>query len=361
MRVVSTSKSSSRPVATWILIGVFMLLVQVILGGITRLTGSGLSITEWNVVTGTVPPFSEAKWIEEFSKYKQTPQYRLLNTDFTIEDFKFIFFWEWLHRFWARLIGIVFILGFVFLISKRYLKKSMQKPLLILFFLGALQGAIGWIMVASGLTGDAVYVKPSRLALHFTFALVLISYAFWFALQLIVPANQKITSPKIKAYTIALLTLLFFQLVYGALMAGHKAATVAPTWPDMNGAFVPVGMFSEKPLILNFIENTSTVHFIHRTLAYLIFIITLLYTINLTRLNKITPVIRKTRYIPFVLVTLQVLLGILSVLNSPGIVPNEWGLFEWVAQLHQLTAMLFMLSLITILYLTNTKSFMQLS
>ena len=361
MRVISTSKSSSRPVANWILIGVFMLLVQVILGGITRLTGSGLSITEWNVVTGTVPPFNESKWVEEFNKYKQTPQYQLLNIDFTLEDFKFIFFWEWLHRFWARLIGIVFILGFALLVSKKYLKKSMQKPLLILFLLGALQGAVGWIMVASGLTGDAVYVKPTRLALHFTFALVLISYAYWFALQLLVPANQKITSPRIRTYTIALLALLFLQLVYGALMAGHKAATIAPTWPDMNGTFVPPGMFSEKPLILNFIENKGTVQFIHRALAYLIFIFTVLYTIHLSRLNKITPGIRKTRYIPLLLVTVQVFLGILSVLTSPGIVPNEWGLFEWVAQFHQLTAMLFMLSLLTILYLTNTKSFMQLS
>ena len=299
--------------------------------------------------------------MEEFNKYKQTPQYQLINADFTIDDFKFIFFWEWLHRFWARLIGIVFILGFVFLVSKRYLKKSMQKPLLILFLLGALQGAIGWIMVASGLTGDAVYVKPTRLALHFTFALVLISYAYWFALQLLVPATQEITAPRINTFTIVLLTLLLLQLVYGALMAGHKAATVAPTWPDMNGAFIPPGLFSEKPLMLNFIENKGTVQFIHRALAYVIFITTLLYTINLSRLNKISPAIRKTRYIPFVLVTVQVLLGIIAVLTSPGIVPNQWGLFEWVAQFHQLTAMLFMLSLITILYLTNTKSFMQLS
>ena len=170
--------SSPRPVANWILIGVFMLLIQVILGGITRLTGSGLSITEWNVVTGTIPPFNEAKWIEEFDKYKQTPQYQLLNTDFTLRDFKFIFFWEWLHRFWARLIGVVFIVGFVYLVSKKHLKKSMEKPLLILFLLRALQGAVGWIMVASGLTGDAVYVKPTRLLYISLFALVLICLCF---------------------------------------------------------------------------------------------------------------------------------------------------------------------------------------
>jgi cytochrome c oxidase assembly protein subunit 15 len=361
MRVVSTSSLSTRPVANWILIGVFMLLIQVILGGITRLTGSGLSITEWNVITGTIPPFNESKWIEEFSKYKQTPQYQLLNTDFTLGNFKFIFFWEWLHRFWARLIGVVFIIGFVYLVSKKYLKKSMKKPLLILFLLGALQGAIGWIMVASGLTGDAVYVKPTRLALHFMFALVLISYAFWFALQLLVPSVQKVAAPSIKRWTWGIIVLLFFQLIYGALMAGHKAATASPSWPDINGRIVPDGVFSEKPLLLDLIENKISLHFIHRGLAYILFLATIVFTLKLYRLSRISTALRKTRWIPLFLISVQILLGITAVLASPGIVPNHWGTFEWMAQLHQLVAMLILISLITILYLTNTKSFMQLS
>ena len=361
MRVVSNSPSTTRPVANWILIGVFMLLVQVILGGITRLTGSGLSITEWNVVTGTLPPFSETKWLAEFDKYKQTPQYNLLNSDFTISDFKFIFFWEWLHRFWARLIGIVFIIGFVYLVSRKYLKKSMEKPLLILFLLGALQGAVGWIMVASGLTGDEVYVKPTRLALHFIFAIVLIGYAYWFALQLLVPVTQKITAPTIKRWTWYLVILLFFQLVYGALMAGHKAATAAPTWPDINGSFIPESLLHEKPALLNFIENKITIHFVHRTLAYILLLVTVLYTVKLSRLGRISPILQKIRWMPVIFITIQVFLGILAVLTSPEIVPNHWGVFEWLAQMHQLMAMLFLLTLLTILYLTNTKSFMQLS
>ena len=360
MRVVSTS-SSSRPVATWIVIGVIMLLIQVVLGGITRLTGSGLSITEWNVITGTLPPLREAKWVEEFNKYKQTPQYQLLNTSFTLADFKFIFFWEWLHRFWARLIGIVFIVGFVYLVSKKYLKKSMERPLLILFLLGALQGAIGWIMVVSGLTGDAVYVKPTRLALHFTFALVLICYAYWFALQLMIPGTQKVSAPSIKRWTWTLLAILFFQLVFGALMAGHKAATAAPSWPDINGSIIPESLFVEKPLALNFIENKITIHFLHRGLAYLLFIATLLFTFKLSRLDRISPMLRRVKWIPLVLISIQLILGIVSVVSSPGIVPNQWGLFEWMAQLHQVVAMLFLLSLVTILYLTRSKSFMQLS
>ena len=151
-----------------------MLLVQVILGGITRLTGSGLSITEWNLGSGTLPPLNEAQWMEAFDKYKQTEQFRQLNSGFTLPDFKFIFFWEWFHRLWGRLIGVVFAIPFIiFLIQKRF-KREMVVPLIILFLLGALQGAVGWIMVASGLTGDAVYVRPTKLAMHFVLAMVLL-------------------------------------------------------------------------------------------------------------------------------------------------------------------------------------------
>ncbi|HCL82328.1 MAG TPA: heme A synthase, partial [Chitinophagaceae bacterium] len=147
------TKSANRGVAYWVLAGTIMLFIQVLLGGITRLTGSGLSITEWNVITGVLPPLSPQQWSAEFDKYKQTPQFHLLNAGFTLSDFKFIFFWEWFHRLWARLVGVVFIVGFVLLLFKRKLKSEMITPLLILFFLGLLQALIGWIMVASGLTG----------------------------------------------------------------------------------------------------------------------------------------------------------------------------------------------------------------
>ncbi|HMF71367.1 MAG TPA: COX15/CtaA family protein [Flavitalea sp.] len=352
-----TAPKSSKAVAAWIYIGVFMLLIQVILGGITRLTGSGLSITEWNVVTGTLPPLTEQKWLEEFSKYKATPQFRLLNMDFTLADFKFIFFWEWFHRFWARLIGIVFVVGFIYLVARKFLRKDMQRPLIILFLLGALQGAVGWIMVASGLTGDALYVKPTRLALHFVFAIVLIGYAFWFALQLSVPDSQRMSKPRIRRDVLAILVILFFQLIYGALMAGHKAATAAPTWPDINGSFIPSNMFRETPLLLNFLENTQTVHFIHRMLAYLLLVVILMFSIRLARTGDKTKYLKNAAYIPLALVLLQAVLGIISVLVSPGIVPGKWGIFEWMAQLHQVTGMLLVLSLITLWYLTTGKSF----
>ena len=347
---------SQRPVANWILIGVFMLLVQVILGGITRLTGSGLSITEWNVVTGTLPPLTDQQWAAEFSKYQQTPQYQLLNSTFTLSDFKFIFFWEWFHRFWARLIGVVFIVGFVYLVSKRYLKKEMQQPLLILFFFGAFQGAIGWIMVASGLTGDAVYVKPTRLALHFIFALALICYAFWFALQLRVPKEQKIVHPSLRRWTWWIIGILFLQLVFGALMAGHKAAIAASTWPDINGDLIPASLFRESPFLLNFFENKITIHFVHRGLAYLLLILIIIYSLKAFRLSPVGNTFRKARVLPLILVWLQVVLGIVSVLTSTSILPQKWGVFEWMAQLHQVVGMLLLLSFVAMLYLLPKRS-----
>lgn len=340
-----------RYVSTWILIGVFMLLVQVILGGITRLTGSGLSITEWNVVTGTLPPLNDQQWAQEFDKYRQTPQYLLLNSEFTVDDFKFIFFWEWFHRFWARLIGVVFIVGFVYLMSKRYLKREMQQPLLFLFFFGAFQGAIGWIMVASGLTGDAVYVKPTRLALHFIFAMALICYAFWFALQLRVPAQERRVVPSLRKWTWWIIGLLFLQLIFGALMAGHKAALAAATWPTINGDLIPPSLFREKPLLLNFFENKITIHFVHRGLAYLLLILVIIYTIKAYRVAPAGDLLRKARLLPVLLVSAQVILGVVSVLTSPGIVPQKWGVFEWMAQLHQVVGMLLLLSFVAMLYL----------
>jgi heme a synthase len=348
------SDKGKKCVAAWIITGVVMLLIQVVLGGVTRLTGSGLSITEWNVVTGTLPPLNEAAWLKEFSKYQQTPQYRLLNTGFTLEDFKFIFFWEWFHRFWARMIGVVFLVGFIYLVSKRYLKKEMHQPLMLLFFMGAMQGAIGWIMVASGLTGDAIYVKPTRLALHFIFAIGLIAYAWWFALQLTVNNAQVSVDKNARKKVWILIILVGVQLIFGALMAGHKAATAAPTWPDINGTLLPDHAFSTHPFIRDLVENKITIHFIHRTLAYILLVLISWFAIRMIRKGKTMGVRRHAKY-PLVFVWIQVLLGIFSVLLSVNIVPNHWGSFEWMAQLHQVVGMLLLLSLVSMLYFLRTK------
>ena len=346
--------ATSRAVAIWLLIGVAMIIIQIALGGITRLTGSGLSITEWNVVTGTLPPLNAADWAAEFAKYQETPQYRLLNFDFTLQEFKYIFFWEWFHRFWARLIGVVFMIPFIYFLLTRQFKSSMIKPLLILFLLGALQGAIGWIMVASGLTGDAIYVKPTRLALHFVLALGLLSYTFWFALQLLVPADQRVALPAVRKPLVFILTVLVLQLAYGAFMAGNKAATAAPTWPDINGELLP-GMLGSGKGILFWVENKIAIHFVHRGLAYILLIAVVLMTLRLHRPHG-SRLLQKASWFPISLVLLQVLLGILSVLYSTSIIPGQWGIFEWMAQLHQLVAMLLLLSLVLLLYLTGKRA-----
>jgi cytochrome c oxidase assembly protein subunit 15 len=350
------AQNSSRAVANWVLIGVFMLLVQVILGGITRLTGSGLSITEWDVLTGAVPPLNTQQWTTEFEKYKQTPQFHLLHSDFTLSDFKFIFFWEWFHRFWARMVGVVFMVGFVYLLWRRKMKQEMIRPLLILFMLGALQGAVGWIMVASGLTGDAIYVKPAKLAVHFVLALGLISYAFWFALQLLVPQKEILRNNNLRKWSWSVITALFFQLLFGALMAGHKAANAAPTWPTINGDWIPSSLFSQSSFILNFFDNKITVQFVHRGLAYLLFILVLIWSVQAYRILAPTNYLRKSRWLPLFIVFIQIMLGIATLISSTQIIPNHWGIFEWLAQLHQITGMLFLLCMIYILFIVRGRS-----
>ena len=337
-----------------------MTVIQIALGGITRLTGSGLSITEWDVVTGSLPPMSEGAWQILFEKYKTTPQFQLLNFDFTISNFKFIFFWEWFHRLWARSIGLVFAFGFIYFLVKKYFQPKMVKPLLVLFLLGALQGAIGWIMVASGLEGDAVYVKPTRLALHFIFALGLLCYTYWFALSLTVhpirrnsgndDASNKINT--IRNFAWVILLILFFQLIYGALMAGHKAANVASTWPTINGEWMPSSLIQGSNFFLNAINNTIWIHFVHRGLAYLLLVLIIVWSLRLLKLQG-NPFWVRARIAPAILVFIQVLLGIFTVLSSVHIIPGVWAGFEWLAQLHQLVGMLLLLSVINILYATK--------
>jgi cytochrome c oxidase assembly protein subunit 15 len=335
-----------------------MLIIQILLGGITRLSGSGLSITEWEVLTGTIPPLSESSWLLEFEKYKQTPQFRLLNTDFTLSDFKFIYFWEWIHRLWARLMGLVFAVGFVFFLLKKYFRKEMVRPLLILFLLGGLQGAVGWIMVASGLTGDAVYVKPTRLALHFILAMGLIGYTFWFALSLEIKKGAVLVNKKLHIITLSIVFVLCLQLLFGALMAGHKAAAAAATWPLIQERWIPVNFLQSSPAWINFIENKLTVHFVHRNLAFLLVVFLFIWS-RLAAAEKESKLLQATRFLPVWLILLQAFLGILTVLSAVKIIPNHWGIFEWMAQLHQLVGLCLFLCMVFMLYLIRArKSFL---
>ncbi|HMH31906.1 MAG TPA: COX15/CtaA family protein, partial [Puia sp.] len=309
--------------------------------------------TEWNIFTGAFPPLSEQQWVTEFDKYKQTPQYHLLNAGFGLSDFKFIFFWEWFHRLWARLVGLVFVAGFIYLVARKEMKKDMVKPMLILFLLGALQGAIGWIMVASGLTGDAIYVKPAKLALHFVFALGLICYTFWFYLELTVPRRNIIRERGITLFTISILVILFFQLVYGALMAGYKAANIAPTWPRINGDWIPPLALKKDFFLLNLVDDKIMVQFIHRGLAYLLLVLTLVWTVKANKVSAVSKYWQKSRWLPVILIAVQVILGITALLLSPGIVANHWIAFDWVALFHQLTGMLFLLTMVFMLFLVR--------
>ena len=359
---MNSANRSNKLVATWLLLGVVMTIIQFVLGGVTRLTGSGLSITEWEVITGALPPLSEEAWLIEFAKYKQTPQFQLLNFEFDLQNFKYIFFWEWFHRLWARIIGLVFAGGFIWFLVAKHFKKEMIKPLVILFFLGIMQGAIGWIMVASGLEGDAVYVKPTRLALHFIFALGLLSYTFWFALQLSVPktalqiqAGMHQAVQKAKTFNVAILALLVLQLMYGALMAGHKAAMVAPTWPTINGDYVPSNLFSDPIFLLNFIENKILVHFMHRGIAYILLALVIYWTVQLYRING-SSFFNRIKVFPLLLVLLQVLLGIASLLYARSIIPGVWGIFEWMAQIHQMVGMSLLLSLVATYYVMREQT-----
>ncbi len=353
MNPVNPSRSS-KPVAIWLLVGVGMIVIQVLLGGITRLTGSGLSITEWKPIMGAIPPTSSTEWNLAFEKYKQIAQFKYLNANFTLSDFKFIFFWEWFHRLWARLIGVVFIIPFIIFIIQKRFKKEMIRPMIILFLLGALQGLVGWIMVQSGLEdSELLYVSHYKLAIHFILALGLLCYTVWFAFDLLVPRTQLTGNHSLRSFAIWITCLLIVQLIYGAFMAGLKAAAAAPTWPDMNGGWLPPSFTSHGTHhyggISFLADNPLVVHFIHRNLAYIVTILTITWWIKAKRIEG-TALFKKTISLPMIVVLVQVLLGILTVLN-----PLHAKTFLWLAVAHQFAAMMLLLTLIFTLYVVRNR------
>lgn len=349
-------------VARWLLLGVAMLIIQILLGGVTRLTGSGLSITEWKPIMGSLPPMNEAQWIEAFRKYQGIAQYKYLNAHFTLSDFKSIFFWEWLHREWARLVGVVFAIGFVFFLVKKYFDRRMVAPLVILFILGGLQGAIGWIMVKSGLNDTNLYVSHIRLSVHFIAALVLLCYTLWFALQLLVPEERRLADRKLRRFTILTIGLLTVQLFYGAFMAGLKAGPSAPTWPDMNGQWVPhqIHTYGNRAYtgIDRLVSHPIAVQFIHRTLAYTLLLVIVAWFVWATAAARRHPasLLARARWWPLLAVSLQVLLGIFTVLHADRMTPGHFGGYEWLAEAHQLVAMALLMALLVNLYLVRRQT-----
>jgi len=331
-------KINRSPVANWLLIGVGMIMIQVLLGGITRLTGSGLSITEWKPLLGAIPPMNEADWNAAFDQYKQIGQYKHINFDFTLNDFKFIYFWEWFHRVWARFMGIVFAIGFIYFLLRKQFKKEMIWPMVLLFVLGGLQGAIGWIMVKSGLNENDVSVNHIRLAFHFMAALGLQVYVLWFALGLMIPEEAFIKNTRLKSFAHLIISVLVVQLFYGAFMAGLKAGSFAPTWPTINGDWLPSGMHSGDTPLFN---NPFAVQFIHRGIAYILTILVIWWWVKAKAIGSI-------RNLPLILVCLQVLLGIFTVMYSA-----DKQLLLWLGVAHQFVAMLLLLAVMTVRRLFN--------
>lgn len=323
------------------------------LGGITRLTGSGLSITEWKPIMGALPPMNEKEWNEAFNGYKQIGQYKLQNNYFTLSDFKFIFFWEWFHRLWARTLGVVFLIGFVYFLVKKYFDKEMVIPFVILFILGGMQGLIGWIMVSSGLDDSHLAVDHIYLAAHFISAMLLACYTLWFALQLLIPAEKRVVSKPLHNFNVIIIVLLSVQLVYGAFMAGLHAAMSAPTWPSINGMLVPTDFMKHS-----FTSDKLNVQFIHRGLAYLIFILVILWVVRAWRYAKqhTSLLLKKSSNWPLLLISLQVLLGIITVISAPTIVFGKFGQFQLLGLMHQLVAMFLLMSLVVTLYVVKSRN-----
>lgn len=309
---------------------------MVVVGGITRLTGSGLSITEWKVITGTIPPLNEAQWMAEFEKYQQIPQYKELNSHFSLSDFKFIYFWEYIHRLFGRLIGVVFLVGFAWFLYKGALKGKLLVQTALMFLLGGIQGFLGWYMVSSGLTNN-VYVSHIRLATHLTFAFITFGYIFYIALTQIFPAKQNAKPAKTSVNL--LLGLVLLQIIYGAFVAGLKAGYVYNTWPTMNGEWIPESLtyaFS-KDGWLSLVNNHASVQFIHRILAYIV--TTFIFILGLKSFNddRSTEGVKKASLLLVAIVTLQVVLGIGTLLMHVPV---------WMGVVHQSVAFFLFASVI---------------
>jgi cytochrome c oxidase assembly protein subunit 15 len=338
-----------KQVARWLLAGVFMIMIQVLIGGITRLTESGLSITEWKPITGALPPLTDAQWESEFAKYRTTDQFKYVHQSFGMSDFKFIFFWEWFHRLWARMMGMVFLAGFIYFIAKRKFEKKTILPMTALFILGALQGAIGWIMVQSGLVPEKYYVGHIELTTHFMAAILLLAYTLLFALSLLPSFQNKINSGGLKRLMQVLIFVLFFQLMYGGLMAGLKAAAIAPTWPDINGSMIPVRGNDYPGFFNDIFNNPITVQFIHRGFAYLLLVLSVVFYFASSSFSRSSP-FNFFRKAFLLLMMIQVLLGVLTVLNA-----TDDSKLVWLGVAHQFTGILVTCCIACLGYLLNGR------
>ncbi len=343
----------NRWVKWWLLVGLGMLFVQVIVGGITRITGSGLSITEWDIVTGSVPPMTEADWDSEFELYKTTPQYREINEGmemgsiFSGGTFKFIYFWEWIHRFWARIMGFVFLFPLIFFMYKKWVDKKILKDLGVVFLLAALAASFGWIMVASGLI-ERPWVNAYKLAMHLSIAFAVYGYLQWTYLKAIHTVSIEVSGVGVatRKWSIFFGIFLVLQIFLGGVMSGMKAGVFYPTWPDMNGTFIPQLIFDSSQWSVDNFNNydknlfvPALIHVLHRSTAYILFIVGVLLMLRVYKLHRNSIVYKPMIIVKMVLIS-QVVLGIVTVINCKTEIPLLWGVLHQAFALVLLTAYL---------------------
>ena len=332
-------KKDNKKVIYWLLTGCVLIFIMVVVGGITRLTHSGLSISSYKLISGTIPPIGETRWQEAFELYKQYPEYQKINDHFSLQDFKDIYFWEWLHRVIGRFIGLVFFLPFMYFIITKQLSKSTIKKATLLLILGGFQGFLGWYMVKSGLV-DKPDVSHYRLAAHLTTAFITFAYTFWVALDLWFPERRN-SSKKLRNFIRISLVILIIQIIYGAFVAGLDAGFIHNHWPLMNeGKLIHETVYIEQnPLYKNFIEGKSGVQFIHRTLAYIVVLFIFLIWKKTRELPKTIWQKRGVNSL-LIFVGIQFVLGVLTLLLR---VPVWLGVSHQVGAFFLLSAMTFTL------------------
>jgi cytochrome c oxidase assembly protein subunit 15 len=338
MTGISAQQASPTRAVRWWLFGVAALIaIMVLVGGATRLTESGLSIVEWKPVTGTLPPLNQDQWTAAFDAYKTIPQYRELNAGMNLAEFKTIFWWEWSHRLLGRVIGVAYLLPFLWFLWRGVLSTDLRRRLWLIFGLGALQGAVGWWMVASGLS-QRVEVSQYRLATHLVLALLIFACIVW-TLRRLASRPSLVASSRLKITGVALVVLTFVQLYLGALVAGLRAGKVYNTWPDIDGALIPSAarLFFEEPWWRNLFDNVLTVQFEHRMTAYALFALAVLHALDAVR-SRAAPAVVNGAFWLAAAITLQATLGILTLLNQ---VPTSLALAHQAVAIAVLTLAIF--------------------
>ncbi|WP_208976487.1 COX15/CtaA family protein [Polycladidibacter hongkongensis] len=316
------SARQTRPLRLWLYFICFLIGCTVVVGGATRLTDSGLSITEWKPIHGVIPPLSLAEWEEEFAKYRQIPQYEQINAGMSLAQFQFIFWWEWAHRLLGRFIGLAFFVPMVVFWMRGQVPQWLKPHLVVALGLGGLQGAIGWWMVSSGLV-DRVDVSQYRLAVHLSVACVLFAYLFSLARMLVVPVVTQFNRGLERGAQLLIL-LVLIQIFLGALVAGLNAGMAYNTWPLMDGAFLPGGMYPLSPWWLNHFENVKLVQFQHRMMAYLLLLLAGLYLwVVQKHVSAAEAGLRRVARLLETALVVQIVLGIMALLS---VVRLDWAL-----------------------------------